>query len=67
MILAGPDLGLATVAVIIGIVLIVRGGLLIAAGWQLRPTDAAVDLEGSVEDGEPILEAHQTGSLVLSS
>ena len=36
VILAWPDLGLATVAVIIGIVLIVRGALFIVAGWQLR-------------------------------
>ena len=36
LILAWPDLGLATVAVIIGIVLIMRGALFIVAGWQLR-------------------------------
>ncbi len=36
VILAWPDLGLATLAVIIGIVLIVRGGLFIFSGWQLR-------------------------------
>ena len=36
VILAWPDLGLATVAVIIGIVLIVRGALFIVAGWQLH-------------------------------
>ena len=41
VILAWPDLGLATVAVIIGIVLIVRGVLFIAAGWQLRTLDRA--------------------------
>ena len=41
VILAWPDLGLATLAVIIGIVLIVRGGLFIAAGWQLRTLDRA--------------------------
>ena len=35
VILAWPDLGLATVAVIIGIVLVVRGGLFIVAGWEL--------------------------------
>ena len=36
LILAWPDLGLATVAVIIGIVLIMRGALFIVAGWQLH-------------------------------
>ena len=36
VILAWPDLGLATFAVIIGIVLIVRGALFIVAGWELR-------------------------------
>ena len=41
VILAWPDLGLATVAVIIGIVLIVRGVLFIVAGWQLRRLDRA--------------------------
>ena len=41
VILAWPDLGLATVAVIIGIVLIMRGALFILAGWQLRRLDRA--------------------------
>jgi uncharacterized membrane protein HdeD (DUF308 family) len=45
VILAGPDLGLVTVAVIIGIVLIVRGGLLVAAGWQLRRLDRAPETD----------------------
>ena len=36
VILAWPDLGLATLAVIIGIVLICRGILFIGAGWMLR-------------------------------
>jgi uncharacterized membrane protein HdeD (DUF308 family) len=36
VILSWPDLGLATVAVIIGIVLILRGALFIVAGWQLH-------------------------------
>ena len=36
VILSWPDLGLSTLAVIIGIVLIVRGALFIVAGWQLR-------------------------------
>ena len=43
VILAWPDLGLATIAVIIGIVLIVRGGLFIAAAWQLHSLDSALD------------------------
>lgn len=38
-ILAWPDLGLSTFAVIVGIVLIVRGLLFIWAGWQLRGVD----------------------------
>jgi uncharacterized membrane protein HdeD (DUF308 family) len=42
VILAWPDLGLATLAVIIGIVLIMRGALFIAAGWQLHTLDRAV-------------------------
>lgn len=41
VILAWPDLGLATLAVIIGIGLIVRGVLFVAAGWQLRTLDRA--------------------------
>ena len=36
VILSWPDLGLATLAVIIGIVLILRGVFFIVAGWQLR-------------------------------
>jgi uncharacterized membrane protein HdeD (DUF308 family) len=36
VILSWPDLGLATLAVIIGIVLILRGVFFIGAGWQLR-------------------------------
>jgi uncharacterized membrane protein HdeD (DUF308 family) len=43
VILAWPDLGLSTLAVIIGIVLIVRGGLFIASGWQLHTLDRAID------------------------
>lgn len=39
VILAWPDLGLATLAVIIGIVLILRGILFIVAGWQLHRLD----------------------------
>jgi len=42
VILAWPDLGLSTFAVIVGIVLIVRGVLFIAAGWQLRGVDRAL-------------------------
>jgi uncharacterized membrane protein HdeD (DUF308 family) len=36
VILSWPDLGLATLAVIIGIVLILRGVFFIVAGWELR-------------------------------
>ena len=42
LILSWPDLGLSTLAVIIGIVLIVRGGLFIVAGWQLHKLDGDV-------------------------
>lgn len=42
VILAWPDLGLSTFAVILGIVLIVRGLLLVAAGWELRRADHAL-------------------------
>ena len=42
VILSWPDLGLATLAVIIGIVLIVRGALFIIAGWQLRKLEGAL-------------------------
>ena len=45
VILAWPDLGLSTLAVIIGIVLIVRGALFIVAGWQLHKAD------GDLRDG----------------
>ena len=44
VILSWPDLGLSTVAVIIGIVLIVRGALFIVAGWQLHKQSG--DLHG---------------------
>jgi uncharacterized membrane protein HdeD (DUF308 family) len=47
VILAWPDLGLATVAVIIGITLIVRGGLLIVTGWQLHTLDRALEPESA--------------------
>jgi len=36
VILAWPDLGLATLAVIIGIVLIIRGIFFVVAGWEVR-------------------------------
>ena len=36
MILSWPDLGLSTLAVIIGIVLILRGVFFIVSGWQLH-------------------------------
>ena len=39
VILAWPDLGLSTLAVIIGIVLILRGGFFVLAGFQLRKLD----------------------------
>jgi uncharacterized membrane protein HdeD (DUF308 family) len=42
VILVWPDLGLSTFAVILGIVLILRGGLLVYAGWQLRAVDRAI-------------------------
>jgi uncharacterized membrane protein HdeD (DUF308 family) len=45
VILSWPDLGLATLAVIIGIVLILRGVFFIASGWQLRKLND--DLPGS--------------------
>ena len=45
VILAWPDLGLSTLAVIIGIVLIVRGGLFIASGWQLHTLDRAMEAD----------------------
>ena len=41
VILAWPDLGLSTVAIIIGIVLILRGLLFMAAGWALHKLDEA--------------------------
>ena len=42
VILSWPDLGLSTLAVIIGIVLIVRGALFIVAGWQLHKLNSDV-------------------------
>ena len=36
VVLSWPDLGLSTLAVIIGIVLIARGALFVVAGWQLH-------------------------------
>jgi len=44
VILSWPDLGLSTLAVIIGIVLILRGVLFIVAGWQLHKLSG--DLRG---------------------
>jgi uncharacterized membrane protein HdeD (DUF308 family) len=51
VILSWPDLGLSTLAVIIGIVLIVRGALFIVAGWQLRRLSG--DLHGAPIAGAP--------------
>ena len=45
VILSWPDLGLSTLAVIIGIVLILRGLFFIVSGWQLRKLND--DLPGS--------------------
>lgn len=42
VILSWPDLGLSTLAVIIGIVLIARGALFIVAGWQLHKLNSDV-------------------------
>jgi len=42
VILSWPSLGLATLAVIIGIVLIFRGALFIIAGWMLHRLDGEV-------------------------
>jgi uncharacterized membrane protein HdeD (DUF308 family) len=50
VILSWPDLGLSTLAVIIGIVLVVRGVLFIVAGWQLHK------LNGGLHNG-PIAHA----------
>jgi uncharacterized membrane protein HdeD (DUF308 family) len=50
VILSWPDLGLSTLAVIIGIVLILRGALFIAAGWRLHK------LSGDLQ-GDPIAHA----------
>jgi uncharacterized membrane protein HdeD (DUF308 family) len=44
-ILAWPDLSLATLAVIVGIVLMVRGALFVLAGWRLRTLDRALDAD----------------------
>jgi uncharacterized membrane protein HdeD (DUF308 family) len=43
VLLAWPDLGLKTVAIIIGVVLIVRGILFIVAGLQMRTLNKALD------------------------
>jgi uncharacterized membrane protein HdeD (DUF308 family) len=45
VILSWPSLGLATLAVIIGIVLLLRGAIFVAAGWELRRLGHAVDAE----------------------
>jgi uncharacterized membrane protein HdeD (DUF308 family) len=49
VILSWPELGIATLAVLIGISLIFRGILFIAAGWMLRGAapDAAVPISGA--------------------
>ena len=51
LILSWPDLGLSTLAVIIGIVLILRGAVFMAAGWQLHK------LSGDLHGG-PTAHAH---------
>ncbi len=48
VILSWPGLGLSTLAVIIGIVLIFRGVLFIVAGWQLHRLDRDVGIEVNV-------------------
>lgn len=45
VILSWPSLGLATLAVIIGIVLLLRGAVFIAAGWELRRLGHELDAE----------------------
>ena len=45
VILAWPDLGLATLAAIVGVALIVRHAPFIVAGWQLRALDRAVETD----------------------
>lgn len=45
VILSWPSIGLATLAVIIGIVLLLRGAVFVAAGWELRRLGHAVDAE----------------------
>jgi uncharacterized membrane protein HdeD (DUF308 family) len=45
LILSWPSIGLATLAVIIGIVLLLRGAVFVAAGWELRRLGRAVDAE----------------------
>ena len=45
VILAWPGLGLATLAVIIGIALVFRGAVLVAAGWELRRVGRQMDGE----------------------
>jgi uncharacterized membrane protein HdeD (DUF308 family) len=52
VILAWPDLGLKTVAIIIGIVLVLRGILFIGAGWELRRLNK--QLEGGQNAPTPI-------------
>ena len=51
LILSWPDLGLSTLAVIIGIVLILRGLFFIASGWQLHKLND--DLTGSPPAAAP--------------
>jgi len=46
VILAWPDLGLSTFAVILGIVLIIRGLLFMFAGWQLRGAEHDLTAHG---------------------
>jgi uncharacterized membrane protein HdeD (DUF308 family) len=45
LILSWPSLGLSTLAVIIGIVLLLRGAVFIAAGWEMRRLGHAMDAE----------------------
>ncbi len=45
VVLSWPSIGLTTLAVIIGIVLLLRGAIFVAAGWELRRLGHAVDAE----------------------
>ena len=61
VILGVADLGLSTFAVILGIVLIIRGLLFVFAGWQLRAASIATSIAAQPDRGAQARRASSAG------